>query len=77
MDKMHHKVKVCNVSYKLILDALSLLKKQFPQDEDIKTRIWQVAKSVDNLQKSIMLSLDVEVTDDEFKNIIKDLENEK
>ena len=71
MDKLTYKLKVLNMAYKLIQDSLKLVEHQFPGDDDINTHIWRIKKNCEELHKSIMRNLDIQINDEKFKDIIE------
>ena len=75
MDKLTHKIHILNSASTLIANSLDLIQKQFPDDKDVHHHLWRIVKEVSEMQKSILRNLDVEATDEKFKDIIKDLDN--
>jgi hypothetical protein len=67
------KVEILNTAAKQIRESLLAIDLMYSKDPDINVYIWRASKAFAALLSATCKKLDKEVTDEAFKDIIKDL----
>ena len=74
MKNQKKQIQNLNKAWKMMKEALLLTKKAFPKDKDIEYFIWKLGKINDTMQQYIYKKLQTKVIDEQFKNIIKEID---
>lgn len=61
-----------NLAYQKIRDGLCVLKINVHKNDDINTHIYRIEKSIESINKTVLMKMKRDNMDDEFNNIIKD-----
>ena len=75
-DKSIKQIKQLNKAWRMIREAITIIKEVFNSNNDVDCFLWRLTKSNDNLQSFIFKRIQQEYIDEECNKMFKTIEEE-